>query len=784
MSLNEPSPIREVVCKHCGTPFRARRADEEFCCTGCTYVYELIRGQKLDRYYDLRDKTVPPVGNRVFHPSRYTWLEEAARQAESTAGATLTVRIQGLSCAACVWLVEQIFARQPGAVQVVVNVTTGLIRMRWETGKFSAVKFAEDLNRFGYTLGPDDGVRREESSALTRRIGLCGAFAMNAMLFSLPHYLGLRTDDWLSGILDAVALACATLSMVVGGSYFIRRAWVSLRAGLLHIDLPIALGLIVGYTATVFAWATGRRELAYFDFVSIFTLLMLTGRWLQERVATSNRNRLLGVSSVPSTVELVTGETTTRLALTDLKAHLRLRIASGGVVPVRSRLLDASGVFGLEWISGESESREFMAGAVVPSGGFNLARQAIEVETLEGWSESLLCGLTAESNVSTKGSEILNRIIRLYLGVVVLIALAGGIGWWLAGQHALALQVLVSTLVVSCPCAIGVSLPLADEMATAFARRLGCFVRVSTLWPRLRRVRAVAFDKTGTLTLDVPELRDATVLARLSPEDRGALDWMVAASLHPVGKSLREALLLAGLPQVSPAPESELEEVTGAGVCLKSGHTIWRLGRPEWTGSDETSAECVFSRNGETVTTFAFVETLRPEAREQVERLREQGYDLWLLSGDRRGKVEALARQLGLPKSHLLAEATPQEKAETLQRLAAQTLMIGDGANDALAFNQALCCGTPAIDRGLLENRADFYFTGAGLHGLSGLLDIAQQHGRAVRRVMVFTLTYNVSAVLLALCGWIVPVVAAVLMPASSVVSLGIVAWNYRVPKP
>ncbi len=783
MSLNEPSPIREVVCKHCGTPFRARRTDEEFCCTGCSYVYELIRGQKLERYYDLRDETVPPVGNRVFHPGRYAWLEEAARQAESTAGATLTVRIQGLSCAACVWLVEQIFARQPGALKAVVNVTTGLVRLRWEAGKFSAIQFAEDLNRFGYTLGPDDGVRREEGSALTRKIGLCGAFAMNAMLFSLPHYLGLRTDDWLNGILDAVALACATLSMLVGASYFIRRAWVSLRAGLLHIDLPIALGLIVGYSATVFAWATGRRELAYFDFVSIFTLLMLTGRWLQERVATSNRNRLLGVSSVPSTVELVTGETTTRLALTDLKAHLRLRIASGGVVPVRSRLLDASGVFGLEWISGESEAREFSAGAVVPSGGFNLARLAIEVETLESWKESLLCGLTAETDTSAKGSEVMNRIIRLYLGVVVLIAVAGGVGWWLAGEYALALQVLVSTLVVSCPCAIGVSLPLADEIATAYARRLGCFVRESTLWPRLRRVRAVAFDKTGTLTLDVPELRDRSMLERLSPEDRGALDWMVAASLHPVGKSLREALLLAALPLASPSPESELEEVTGTGVCLKSGGTIWRLGRPEWTGSEETSAECIFSRDGETVATFAFVETLRPEAREQVESLREQGYELWLLSGDRRGKVEALARQLGLPESHLLAEATPQQKAETLRRLAAQTLMIGDGANDALAFNQALCCGTPAIDRGLLENRADFYFTGAGLHGLSGLLELAQRHGRAVRRVMAFTLAYNVTAVVLALSGWIVPVVAAVLMPASSVVSLGIVAWSYRLSK-
>lgn len=783
MSLNDGTSTREVSCKHCGTPFRARREDEEFCCTGCAYVYELIRGAKLDRFYDLRDQPVPPVGNRVFHPSRFTWLEEAARQAEATGGAALTLRIQGLSCAACVWLVEQIFQRQPGSLQAVVNVTTGLVRLRWESGKFNVVAFAEDLNRFGYSLGPDDGARPDESSALTRRIGLCGAFAMNAMLFSLPHYLGLSTSDWLSRVLDLVALACATLSMLVGGSYFIRRAWLSLRSGFLHIDLPIALGLLVGYAATVYAWATDRRELAYFDFVSIFTVLMLTGRWLQERVATANRNRLLGVSSVPSTVEVVTGDTSMRLPLTDLKPHLRLRVAPGGVVPVRARMLDASGVFGLEWISGESESREFLSGAVLPSGCFNLSSLPVEVEALEGWQESLLRVLTSETESSAKGGEALNRIIRLYLGVVVVVAIAGGLGWWLAGYHALALQVLVSTLVVSCPCAIGVSLPMADEMATAFARRLGCFVRQSTLWPRLRRVRVVAFDKTGTLTLDVPQLRDPEALVRLTPEDRGALELMVSTSLHPVGKSLREALLLTALPQVKPDGEYELEEVTGLGISLRAGGVTWKLGRPEWTGSEQTTAECLFSRGEGTVATFAFVETLRPEAREELDRLREQGYTLCLLSGDRRGKVEALARQLGLPESQILAEATPQEKADTIRGLAADTLMIGDGANDSLAFQQALCCGTPAIDRGLLETRADFYFTGSGLHGLTGLLELSRQHGRAVRRVMGFTLAYNVGAVALALCGWIFPVVAAVLMPASSVVSLALVAWSYRVPR-
>lgn len=254
---------------------------------------------------------------------------------------------------------------------------------------------------------------------------------------------------------------------------------------------------------------------------------------------------------------------------------------------------------------------------------------------------------------------------------------------------------------------------------------------------------------------------------------------MVSDSLHPVGKSLREALMIARGSRTVPGVVESLEEETGSGVLLKADGIQWRLGRPEWTGSDATTAECVFSRDGRTLAVFAFAETLRPEAQEQVAILQRRGYRVCLLSGDRRAKVLSLARQLDLPVDAVLAEASPQDKAELLRKMEQEALMIGDGANDALAFRQALCSGTPAIDRGLLENRADFYFTGTGLQGLCRLLDLAACHGRAVRRVMGFTIAYNAVVVVLSLSGWIYPLLAALLMPASSMVSLALVAWSY-----
>jgi Cu2+-exporting ATPase len=316
-----------------------------------------------------------------------------------------------------------------------------------------------------------------------------------------------------------------------------------------------------------------------------------------------------------------------------------------------------------------------------------------------------------------------------------------------------------------------VALPLADDLAASFVRRLGVFLREGSLWSRLRSVRKIIFDKTGTLTLETMALRNPESLAALPADEKAVLIAMVSDSLHPVSCCLRELSLAEG---VEATASLNVKEFVGLGLEQIAGRDVWRLGRSGWAGNAE--GDCVFSRNEEVLAAFSFEESVRTDAVEEIAALQKQGREVFILSGDRPQKVAAMAVRLGLPSANCHAAMSPQQKADWVHNIDQHdTLLIGDGANDSLAFNAAHCTGTPAIDRGLLEQKADFYFLGRGLSGIRQLFATADRRRRTVRRVIGFALLYNFVAITISLVGAMSPVVAAVLMPLSSLVSLAIV---------
>jgi Cu2+-exporting ATPase len=466
-----------------------------------------------------------------------------------------------------------------------------------------------------------------------------------------------------------------------------------------------------------------------------------------------------------------------KIPVAKISAGLRYRVAPGRPIPVRSKLLSESATLGLEWINGESEALTAPRGRIVPSGAMNYCRHAIECEALEAWPQSLLARLTELPSGGLVRNLHVERFIRGYMIVVLSIAALAFAGWWHRSHDFLvALQVLTAVLVVSCPCASGVALPLADDLAASHLRRLGIFLRESSLWSRLRSIRKIIFDKTGTLTLETMSLREPEALEQLDAEKKSILLAMVADSLHPVSCCLRELLLASG---VAPAEISDLHEAVGLGLQCAANGASWRLGRRGWAG--DTDGDCLFSKNGQVLAAFSFEESVRTDAPQEIATLREQGREVFILSGDRSEKVASMAVRLGLPSAQCSAAMSPQDKADWVDAHDQHdTLLIGDGANDSLAFNAAWCTGTPAIDRGLLEHKADFYFLGRGLAGIRQLLDTASRRQRIVRCVITFALLYNTIAIALSVAGFMSPVVAAVLMPLSSLVSLGIVFLGFR----
>jgi Cu2+-exporting ATPase len=784
---------QQTTCTHCGTPFTPR-AEEAYCCHGCEYVAQVLSDNDLTRFYELKgDSTLPPVGSKAFAEADVAPLAEEVQRVEALTDkpvATMRFSIEGISCIGCVWLIEAIFQRQTGSARIRIDPRAGAVELHWQRGHFDIGDFARELQKIGYRLNPysEDPSAASNSRQLANRLGLCGFFLMNTMLFTLPGYLGMGGEFFLAPLFHLLGATFATLSLLIGGGYFIQRAWQAARNRVLHIDLPIAAGLLAGYAGSVVGWATGYLDLVYFDFVATFVFLMLLGRWLQEYALEKNRSHLQRQKTGPRKVTQVGGaQDGQSIPPSEVVTEMEYSLAPGEINPVAADPLDREGSLSLEWINGEADPVVWPQNRTVPAGAINVGLHSLRLRARESWSESLLAQLLERPEDSFQERR-LQTVLKYYIAAVLVVAAVGTAAWLiLSGDLLKSTQVLISVLIVSCPCALGIALPMCDEFANARLRRSGLFIKSAQIWARLRQVRTVVFDKTGTLTMDIPRLQNPESIQTLDPLAAQALHHLVDQNRHPIARSLREALL-ATFPNIGgrasrPPFTAPIEEIIGQGVAwTDAGGNIWTLGKPSWKQptthnsrkANKTTPHTVLRQNGLLVAGFEFKEDVRDDARDAVDQLRVHNLDTYILSGDAANRVEPIASALGIEAR---AQCSAQDKAAWIHAHApGQALMIGDGANDSLAFDAAVCRGTPVVDKSILEASADFFFFGRSLRSLSELFQVAAQRRRIVSTIFTVAVLYNITAVGICLAGLMHPLLAAILMPLSSLATLGM-AW-------
>ena len=778
-------------CAHCGTEFTASAAADRYCCSGCEYVAALIDEQGFEQFYALKHGlALSPVRSRPFETHDFSWLAAKVAEAEQAAAehagaAHLELALAGISCVGCVWLVEKLFTRHPGGIRAMANPASGRLHLEWVPGQCELEPFLLEICQFGYVAAPVGAVAGDHTRRhMVARLGLCGAFALNTMGFSLPSYLGMPADFEFAGLFKLIAFTSATMSMLVGGGYFIERAWRALRAGSLHIDLPISLGLLTAYLGSIAGWIMGNEQLLYFDFVSIFVFLMLAGRHLQTAAIERNQRRLVRHHPVPANMPLA-ADPDKMVAREELVAGVQFLLGQGQALPVSGVLATGEADFSLAWIHGEAEPVRFTAGARLPAGALLLSRAPAVVTAGELWRDSLLAKLTAPAS-GPRESPGLVRLVRSYLIVVILLGIMALLFWGWRGAWLTGTQAMIAVFVVSCPCALGVAIPLADDLAAAALARWGVFVRTATLWSRLPRVRRVIFDKTGTLTLERPVLENPEAVTGLDDAAALALARLTQGSLHPLARTLLETLGQRGQKLLADHGPGQTSEFPGLGVALQTANDSWSLGKIGWSGQDAATstaaaAGCELCQAGVMRAAFHFREALRPDAAVMLRDLARDGRALYILSGDHPAKVQLMGQTLGLPASHVHGGLSPSDKAAKVAEIDHQdTLYLGDGANDSLAFDAALVTGTPVVDLSLLESKADFFTMGAGLAFLPKLLQTAAARTRAVRAAFAFALVYNLSTGALAVTGRMSPLLAAILMPLSSITSLAIVVTISR----
>ncbi|PIE23173.1 MAG: ATPase P [Planctomycetota bacterium] len=751
----------------------------EFCCPGCEQVWLLLKGDGLERFYELGGAEGRPIGAAP-RPGSFDWLPELEEKAGGDSGPLrLVLDVQGIHCAACVWVLQELWRRRPGTLKMELNPSLGRAVLSYDPRELDLREYLREVEALGYRWAPASGERRSRSRGLLIRLGICASLSMNAMIFAMSFYFGLGADEpEIEQLFRLLAFGLCSLAVLIGGPVFFMAAWAGLKQHVLHLDLPIAIGILLAYLGSAYFFFT-KGSHSYFDTVTIFVTLMLLGRFLQERAIARNRDLLLANDGTEHLrVRRFRGEELERVRIEEIEAGDALWLAPGELVSAKALLIHEARPFSLEWISGESELRMLQPGDIVPAGAFLAGNAPVRVDALETAKESGLIELL-RGEEGGDGSALISgfwaRLNRVYVQLVLVMAALGGLLWaWLDPSQVV--DVVVSILIVTCPCALGIAIPLAFDLALASLRRRGIFVRDASLLEKALGWKRVFFDKTGTLTWG--GLRASSEDA-LEERQRQVLLSMVQSSAHPVSEAIAELPQLAGLPFLR---QLHVEEYVGEGLQARLGEDCWRLGRGRFAlGGEEEAPGTYFSENGVQLACFQVQEDFRPGFAEEFEELQSSGIEVHLLSGDRQAKVAAAAARLGLPADRVRAELSPEEKAEyLLAREPELGLMVGDGLNDAPAFRVAGSKATPALDRPVLPSQSDFFYVGAGSSAVRQVRSVAWALRRVVRSNLFLAGLYNLVALTLCFFAQMTPLLCAVLMPMSSLVLISLSALLMR----
>lgn len=805
-STEAPARDRATAsCVHCGLPVPpappGSDGPPQFCCAGCRTVHALIRAHGLDRYYALRGEA-----DRAPAPARpsgrsYAELDDAAFQSSACRSephglVSTSLYLEGVHCAACVWLVEKLPHLLPGVAEIRLDLPRSQVVVRWDPASVRLSEVARQLDSLGYPPHPCRGSRaqereRREDRVMLGRIGLAGAVAGNVMAIAFALYGGALNgmEPEFEGFFRWASLLIALPSVVWSGGVFFRGAWTALGLRALSMDLPISLGLLAGFVQGALNTVRGVGDV-YFDSVTALIFLLLVGRYLQRRQQrrAADAAELLA-SLTPSTARLLEEGGPREIPVEALVPGVRVEVRSGELIPADGIVVEGRSTLDASLLSGESRPLSVGAGDRVHAGTLNLSSR-LEV-LVESTGEASRVGrlLKLVDEHARRRAPIVQLADRLSGGFVaaVLVLAALTLALWLRLDPSRAVDHAVALLIVTCPCALGLATPLALNAAIGQAARAGLLIKGGDVLEKLSRPGRMWLDKTGTLTVGRARLVRWTGDERARP--------LVAAAEAHSSHSLARALV-AALGSAAPGPV-EVRETHGGGIQARVGIREVIVGSPDFVGRrvhgavpaplgqalDGFTAEALtpvlVAVDGQVTAAAGLGDPLREDAAPLLRRVGALGWRVGVLSGDHPAVVAAAGRRLALDPERCRGGVAPEEKARVVAAGTASepVVMVGDGVNDAAAL-AAATVGI-AVHGGAEAALAasDVFVARGGVASIAMLLEGSRRAMRVVRRNLVFSLLYNVVGVSLAIAGLLSPLVAAVLMPLSS---LTVIASSYR----
>ncbi len=793
---------QKSVCFHCGDDCYGNGIEQYeklFCCTGCLSVYRLISGNSLNTYYTLESC---PGKRPIIEDSarRFGWLDDSATverllDVSIDGHCRVTLSIPHVHCSSCVWLLEKLYQMNDGIHSSHLDLLRKELVVTFDNRRISLRNIVELLASLGYEphidlTCLDKSVRKTPFKSLYMKIGLAGFAFGNIMLFSFPEYLASHglSETIFGRVFGFSNLILSTPVLIYSARDFFISAWNGLRNKSVNIDLPIALGLLALFARSAVEVVFGLGA-GYFDSFSGLVFFLLVGRLFQAKtyhVLSFDRDYR---SYLPIGVVRRTKIGEEVVSVDSLMPGDEVVIRNQELIPVDGILSDGEACIDYSFLTGESEPHFVRSGERIMAGGRQIG-SAITIEATKEVSSSFLARLwRADCFHKPRQSRVVaaaNIAAKYFTVAVLIIAAATALFWWRVDASKM-LNSVTAVLMVACPCALAMASPYVFGTAMRLLGRNDIYLRSAETVEQLAHTTHIVFDKTGTLTYS-GSAESGAPNVQLNDYLRTLVASLARQSIHPVSRYIWQSFSNPVL-----LPVTRFEEVAGKGTCgIVDGHLV-RLGSHGWASrngaiatdskNEIVGAHVWFAIDSDVLEAIPITKGLRPGLKDVLGNLARK-FELSLLSGDDDSSQREMSQVFGHSKQ-LFYRQSPQEKLEyvqCLQKSQARVVMVGDGLNDAGALRQANIGMTIVEDTASFTPSSDAILAAKSFEKLPAIMNFSHRAMRVLYLCFAISLAYNVVGLGFAVAGLLTPLVAAVLMPLSSVsvISVAVLATRFQ----
>ncbi|EHR7165017.1 cadmium-translocating P-type ATPase [Vibrio parahaemolyticus] len=771
-------------CYHCGedvpanTDFKVEILGEvrEMCCPGCETVAQTIVDSGLVSYYQYRTAPaekadlVPEQLQALIHYDNEDVQSEFVRNHDNVSEVTLS--LEGVSCAACAWLIEKQVSSAKGLVSIRVNTTTNRALLAWDKTQVKLSELLSVIHKLGYKAAPFEADKQEASyhrmmKQYLYRLGIAGLATMQVMMLAVALYLEVFGDlePEFKNYFRWVSLIFATPVLLYSALPFYLNAWRSIKGRTLGMDVPVSIALIFAYVASLVATVTEQGEV-FFESISMFTFFLLVGRFLEMRArrkaAAASGNLLKLIPAIATTLD---GE---QIPVKTLKIGDRIRVLPGEHIPADGKVISGRIHIDESMLTGESVHVVKKEGDAVYAGTLN-GDESFELEVTNSKADSMISNIVRlqdeAQHSKPKIAEVADVVARYFVGVILIIS-AGTWFYWHQTKPDDAFWIMLSVLVATCPCALSLATPTALTCATSRMGNFGILLRKGHVFETLCKVNHLVVDKTGTLTKGDIEISRTSTFKELSETESLALaSALEAHANHPIARSFtgfsNDEIIV-----------TDVKNVIGSGIeGVWNGKTV-KIGSSSFVldSSTKESNAIYLSINSEHAATFYYHDPIRKESQAFIQRFAEAGIKTTLLTGDSIQNAQPVADEIGI--EHVIASAKPEDKLAYLKSLDSSdiTMMVGDGINDAPTLAGAHLSVAMGGGTDVAKASADMTLLGDNLEKLLEARLLALRTRKIIRENLAWSLGYNLLILPLAVAGLVAPYIAVVGMSASSII--------------